>query len=251
MVDPEILRRAPATLDLDYVYSYTGEHGHRNILSLTSGELLYSAGAVCVVLDAESRQQRLFRGHTDLVLSIALFPLQSGGLVASGQIGDNPMVFLWSTHTMQQLVCLKGNSPLDLKPLMLPQSVVALSFSPDGRTLVAVGGDDEHTIVVHRNESKGDLVFSWESSTVVDVQQAGHERIICAEFSPFGPLLVTCGVKHMKFWELNEKDQLVGTDGMMGCESQEETFLCLAFLDAETSITGLESGVSLPDQAAV
>ena len=207
---------------------------------------MYSTGAICVVFDSESSKQRLFRGHTDLVLCMAISPLENGGVVASGQIGDDPLVIIWSTHSMEQLVCLKGNSPEPgLRPLMLSRSVTSVSFSADGRMLVAVGDDEDHTIVVHRNESKGGVVFSWDESHVLDVQAGGHDLVLCAQFSPFSTLLVTCGVKHFRFWEFNEKDQLVGTEGLMGCESQEETFLCLNFLDSGTLISGLESGVRL------
>jgi WD40 repeat protein len=120
-----------------------------------------------------------------------------------------------------------------------------MSFSRDGRYLIALGDDDDSSIVVHECTSKP-TESKWTTSSFVARAKAKDvlgEKVLNSAFNPFSNNIVTTGVKHMKFWELHQAGEMLGRNGVFGGESPDETHLCVTFLDAETCITGTATGM--------
>ncbi|XP_070219073.1 WD repeat-containing protein 90 isoform X6 [Bos mutus] len=91
--------------------------------------VVYPCHAVVVVLHVETREQRLFLGHTDKVSALALDG--SGSLLASAQARPHSMLRLWDFQTGSCLALFR--SPV--------HTICSLSFSNSGELLCGVGKD--------------------------------------------------------------------------------------------------------------
>ncbi|XP_010837950.1 PREDICTED: WD repeat-containing protein 90-like, partial [Bison bison bison] len=91
--------------------------------------VVYPCHAVVVVLHVETREQRLFLGHTDKVSALALDG--SGLLLASAQARPHSMLRLWDFQTGSCLALFR--SPV--------HTICSLSFSNSGELLCGVGKD--------------------------------------------------------------------------------------------------------------
>lgn len=65
---------------------------------------------------------------------------KDGRLIATGEIGPKPSIYIWDGITMQEMFCLKGK---------LLKGIENLAFSPSGQTLVAVAIDDDHCVAAY------------------------------------------------------------------------------------------------------
>ena len=72
--------------------------------------------------------------------------------------------------------------------------------------LASVGLDDYHTL----------NVWDWKKGKILSSTRGHSDRIFDVQFNPFIPqCLVTCGVKHIKFWTLCG-NSLTGKKGIFG-----------------------------------
>eukprot|EP00961_Rhodomonas_salina_P125578 1691705-Rhodomonas_salina.1 len=62
----------------------------------------------------------------------------------------------------------------------------------DGSKLASVGLDLDHSIAV----------WDWKSQTKLATAAGSTEKIFDIRFNPVDDVLVTCGVRHIKFWTL-------------------------------------------------
>lgn len=92
--------------------------------------------------------------------------------------------------------------------------------------LASVGLDDHHTL----------NVWDWRRGKVVASARGHSDRIFDVQFNPHNPTeLVTCGVKHVKFWIIRG-NSLSGKKGLFGKKGQQLcTCICTSKLfDFET-----------------
>ena len=59
-------------LELDFVHGYGGHNNNANLFVVASGELLYNAGALCVIFDPLARSQLFFREHQNDVMAMCV-----------------------------------------------------------------------------------------------------------------------------------------------------------------------------------
>ncbi|OWK11286.1 hypothetical protein Celaphus_00006721 [Cervus elaphus hippelaphus] len=102
--------------------------------------VVYPCHAVIVVLHIETREQRLFLGHTEKVSALALDG--SGSLLASAQAWPHSMLRLWDFQTGSCLALFR--SPV--------HTLCSLSFSSSGELLCGVG-KDRHGRTARRSPS--------------------------------------------------------------------------------------------------
>ena len=239
-----------ADLSLEHVHSYSGSLSKQNILYLHTGAILFNSGTICIVHHLDSNRQKFFRHHTEFVTAFALFPNQANNLVASAQDGANPRVCIWNTETMQLRSMLEGvnserSSQRPVFPLFLHSGVRSISFSRDGKRLIALSDDAECSIVIHECTSKS-TESRWTSSRLFARSAAGvgiGEKALNVIYNPFGLNIVSSGIRHMKFWELHDGGEILCRNGIFGGEDTDETHLCVAFLDAETCVSGTAQGM--------
>ncbi|XP_059935471.1 WD repeat-containing protein 90 isoform X2 [Mesoplodon densirostris] len=125
--------------------------------------IVYPCHAVIVVLCVNTREQRLFLGHTDKVSALALDG--SGSLLASAQARPHSMLRLWDFQTEECLSLFQ--SPV--------HTVCSLSFSDSGEVLCGVGKDrhGRMTVVVWGTAQVGrggEAIILTKVHSDVDIQ---------------------------------------------------------------------------------
>jgi WD40 repeat protein len=135
------------------------------------GKLLAGAGddpAVQLWNPATAKAEFKLQGHTDWVLSLAFSP--DGKWLASG--GYDGIVRLWDVGQRKKLLDIPARAtPPANAPPPLPNTVMALAFSPDGK-LLAIGGSD---MQIHlANPADGKIVRSIPGHTSSVTSLAFH-----------------------------------------------------------------------------
>ncbi|XP_060141563.1 WD repeat-containing protein 90 isoform X6 [Globicephala melas] len=181
--------------------------------------VVYPCHAIIVVLCVNTRQQRLFLGHTDKVSALALDG--SGSLLASAQARPHSMLRLWDFQTGECLSLFQ--SPV--------HTVCSLSFSDSGEVLCGVGKDrhGRMTVVVWGTAQVGrggEAVILTKVHSDVDIQ-----AFKVAFFDE--TRMASCGRGSVRLWRLRG-------GGLRSCpvdlgEHHALEFTDLAFRQAQDS----------------
>ncbi|KAI3362845.1 hypothetical protein L3Q82_001894 [Scortum barcoo] len=172
-------------LRLQFVHGYRGYDCRNNLYYTQGGEVLYHVAAVGVVYNRQLHSQRFYLGHDDDILSLSIHPLKD--YAATGQVGRDPAIHVWDVQTLKCLSLLKG---------FHLRGVCALDFSApssaDGKSLVSVGVDDGHSVVV----------WDWKRGEKLATARGHKEKIFVVKCNPMlMDKLVTVGIKHIQFWQ--------------------------------------------------
>ncbi|XP_075902321.1 echinoderm microtubule-associated protein-like 6 [Nelusetta ayraudi] len=215
-------RSAPGcSLRLDWVYGYRG-HQCRNNLFYTAGkEVVYFVAGVGVVYNTREHSQRFYLGHDDDIISLALHPERS--LVATGQVGKDPYVCVWDSFSVQTISLLRDGHT---------HGIACLAFSSDGQRLTSVGLDAKNTV----------CVWEWKRGRILATATGHSDRIfdVCWDVAQQNRL-VSCGVKHIKFWSLCG-NALTAKRGVFGRTGDLQTILCVASARDELTYSGALNG---------
>jgi microtubule-associated protein-like 6 len=103
--------------------------------------------------------------------------------VATGEVGLNPAIIVWSTATMTRTS--------EFRQGMKSRGVGVLKFNRDGKLLLSIALDSEHMV----------RVWDWKSGSMRFQQTGSHTRILSACFSQLDNSFVTVGMNHIAFWE--------------------------------------------------
>ncbi|GLE07932.1 hypothetical protein PINS_up018761 [Pythium insidiosum] len=183
-------REPDVHLELDWVYGYQTELSKQNVLYNACGEIVYHTAAVGVIYDRVNHLQKHHVSHNDDIMSFAMSPARD--VVATGERGKKPVVRLWDAHTGELRCELKGTHS---------RGVLSLAFSSDGKRIVSVGDDDDHSLALWEDQSHG----SWRQPKVVATSKGdkGVNRFVC--FGRDGDSVVSGGAKHVLFWRIEGK----------------------------------------------
>ena len=172
-------------MELHFVHGYRGNDCRNNLCYTAKGEVCYPAAALGIVYKpqiAGSERQKFFDMHTDDVLSLTMHP--QGKVVATGEIGRMPKIIVWDTDTLETLTVLKG---------FHKRGVPLLAFSEGrGDRLASVGLDNDFSIAV----------YAWEQKVCLATSKGSKSKILGLRFGSNVNTLVTCGVRHVSFWEM-------------------------------------------------
>ncbi|CDQ57563.1 unnamed protein product [Oncorhynchus mykiss] len=168
-------------LRLQFVHGYRGCDCRNNLFYTQAGEVVYHVAAVAVVYNRQQHAQRFYLGHDDDILSLTVHPLKD--FVATGQVGRDPAIHVWDIQTLKCLSLLKGHHQ---------RGVCALEFTVDGKSLVSVGIDEGHSIVL----------WDWKKGEKLAKARGHKDKLFVVKCNPFRmDKLVTVGIKHIKFWQ--------------------------------------------------
>ncbi|XP_077381857.1 echinoderm microtubule-associated protein-like 6 isoform X7 [Festucalex cinctus] len=208
-------------LRLEWVHGYRG-HQCRNNLFYTAGkELVYFVAGVGVVYNARDHTQKFYLGHNDDIISLALHPDKVQ--VATGQVGKDPYVCVWDTYAMHTVSILRDAHT---------HGVACLAFDADGQRLASVGLDAKNTV----------CVWDWRRGRVLASATGHSDRIFDVAWDrQLSARLVSCGVKHIKFWTLCG-NALTPKRGIFGKTGDLQTILCVATAKEQTTYSGALNG---------
>jgi hypothetical protein len=99
-----------ARLDLTYADGYGGQTARGNVHLARGGDMVYPTGGVCVVHNRTTNTQRIFQKHTRRITSTAVHV--QGEMVATGDLGPDPVVLVWHMQTLQLVAQFPGLQPL-------------------------------------------------------------------------------------------------------------------------------------------
>ena len=210
------------SLRLEHVYGYKCQNMRNNVRYGLNGDIVYVAATVGVVVAPKSKAQRFFQGHTEAIS--AYTTSADGSLVATGQLGVRPRVFVWSSESCQALVSL---SELQMK------SVTALAFSSarDNYALLAVVGlDDDHTI----------SIYNWRLNYVISKAYGGCSHILGVCFSDDSKELTAVGVKYINMWNVSKRS-MSNRRPVIGDIGRLQPFLCVVYF-AGTTVVATSDG---------
>ncbi len=160
--------------------------------------------------------------HTDdIICLIANENPKFLNIVATGQIGVNPVIHVWDATSKETKSILSGLHKST-------QGVCSLGFSSSGKLLVSVGLDKNYTIGVWR----------WQEGSLIASATADNypNRVFRAMFRPDSDTsFVSVGFKHVKFWSvaglelIKKKGVLTDWDSSGKKFKKTPTMLSLAF----------------------
>ncbi|KAM9313939.1 echinoderm microtubule-associated protein-like 6 [Pholidichthys leucotaenia] len=195
-------------LRLQFVHGYRGFDCRNNLFYTQAGEVVYHVAAVAIVYNRLQHNQRFYLGHDDDILGLAVHPLKD--YVASAQVGRDPAVHVWDIQTLKCLSLLKGHHS---------KGVCALEFTADGKSLISVGIDEFHTIVI----------WDWKKGERLAKARGHKEKILVVKSNPFRmDKLVTVGMKHIKFWQ-HSGGGLTFRRGIFGNLGKQETMMSACY----------------------
>jgi hypothetical protein len=88
-------------LEMEHVHGFRGRGCVGILFALESGDAMYLAGKLAVVLDVARNRQFFFAKHENDIGCVDLHP--NGTLVATGDVGPGPCICVWSSATMEVL----------------------------------------------------------------------------------------------------------------------------------------------------
>ena len=145
--DPADMSRSAHTpdvnLELEWVYGNNGRI-NKNLYFSARGELIYCVAAVAIIYDDQNKTQRHFIKHDDDITAIAVD--QSGTVCATGQLGANPRIIVWSIATMKIHAVLGDGYH---HSGFFQRAVAAIAFLGDSSSYICgIGCDDHHALGV-------------------------------------------------------------------------------------------------------
>ncbi|XP_072318733.1 echinoderm microtubule-associated protein-like 6, partial [Eucyclogobius newberryi] len=139
------------------------------------------------------------------------------------QVGRDAEIHVWDVQTLKCVSLLRGHHST---------GVCALDFSIDGKSLVSVGLDDSHSIVI----------WDWKRGERVAKARGHKDKVLVVKSNPFRTdKLVSAGIKHIKFWQ-HSGGGLTFRRGIWGSR-RTETLMALVYGAAEDLVfSGSSSG---------
>jgi WD40 repeat protein len=131
-------------------------------VSADGGRVVAAGGAAAKVWDAEGRELRTLRGHTDLVYGVAISP--DGTRILSA--GFDQVVKVWDAETGKALRTLRGHA----------SPVYGVAVSAGGRHIVSAGKD--RSVRVWDGEGRAELTLKGHTDSVTGVAVSADGRHI-------------------------------------------------------------------------
>lgn len=206
------------------VHGYRSFDSKNNLKYTAGGQVVYPAAALGIVMDPVTRQQKFFSMHDDDVVCLAIHPNKR--VVATGQMchvgkSKNLEIHVWDAETLQSIACLSG---------FHRRAIRHVGFSPDGKFLLSIGEDDDHSLAV----------YEWQTNRMVCNSKVEKEPVLGASYISNTDLAVF-GAKFIKFFTINGKN-VVGNRGTLGNASKPfEAQLCGTVFNNQF-ITGTHAG---------
>ncbi|CBJ26175.1 conserved unknown protein [Ectocarpus siliculosus] len=227
---PPTDKSAPADgVELERIHGYRGRDSRSNAVYAGADEVgggggcnraVYTSAAAGVSLDLTNHTQNFQLGHSGDATCLAALP--DGLLVATGDVSRRPTIIVWKPDTGEAVKTLSG---------FHRRAITALSFSRDGRHLASLGCDDDHSLAI----------YDWENSLLRATAKGGRRKALDVAWNSAGTRLVTCGLRHVSFWNFAGGRNLLHSRGVFGGKGRKQTLPCCVFV-GDTAVVGTGDG---------
>jgi len=244
-------------LVLEHIHGYNGKGGRDNLFFNPSNpdEIIYSIAGSGVVMNLKTGVQRFFLGHNEDILSLAIHPTK--GLVATGQLDpkgrSTPYVCIWDINTMAEVQRIVHHD----------RGVIGLAFSPDGKYLLTMGNDDNHTVAIWNWETVKPVKKEGEQNKPLVSMNCSKDQVFCVRFNNTYKSteakgeeggsyeFVTLGVKHFKIWNFSNLDAADAKNRKIGSKAPatqsktsivQKAFHSVVFIENGDYVLGTQSG---------
>jgi WD40 repeat protein len=235
---------APRAAEASFVHGLSTFSG--NVAYNADGAAVFAAGSLGVLYQKRQHAQLLFGDHGDAAVRVfAASP--SGALVATGDASG--AILVWDACTAEPVA---GSKPF---ARCHSAAVTALAFSGDGKSLVSVGGDAQHSVALWTSP-RGD----WTDPTLVSAQGSGTAPVYCAAWkaAPAPGLksvaydFVTGGGAGLSFWSIGGAGNLVPVLGRLGASgAAPDTITCAVAVGSQWVAGGASGTVTVWEGNAV
>ena len=219
-----------AHLKLQWVHGYRSFDSRSNLYYNQSGDVVYPVAAVVVVYSSKTKRQRHFLGHNDDIRCLAQHPTNPN-LFVSGQNAS-----IVNGKTAAPYACVFDSTDFTkqwtLKMSKDDRAVRSACFTGDGKYVVTVSDDDNHTVKAWEWETGKCLASAKGDANPIFLVRANHKD---------KTELVTVGKRHAMFWEWDSSaNKLTGKRASNG--GQQLTFYSVAFSEKGYACLGCEDG---------
>ena len=228
--------------EIDFVYGYKSEEVRQNLFYNSKRRPVYMTAALGIIFDPGNRKQLFFgggetnylvrkqtdvetEGHTDDIMCLTMNNTRT--IVASGQVGNIPIIYVWDALTAKALKCLK-----------LPKgskSVTAISFNRSSDLIACADFSNDHNL----------YCFDWQKSQLIIQVKTGPNKIFMIDWNLASDTqFVTVGPKHIQFWNLDQKmgSTLKPKGGVFG-SFEQTNMLCVTHDLNGVAYTGAQNGM--------
>ena len=229
-----------AYLKLEHVYGYSGlKNTAPNLFYTKRGAVVYYTAAVGIVYEKETNTQKFFLRHDDDVQCLTIH--KDRDTVATGQVGAEPVVYIWSAEGVTDRDKDPGpegrEEPIDIRLPYGQRAVQCMGFSQTGTGdfLATVSTDNEHTINIWNWRDCRQDGVDIPLATAIG-KQGTPPQVYCLEWNPYAGTptghfsdFVTGGVNHITFWTHDGASGLEQQGGAFGSTTQQDV-LHVAYL---------------------
>ncbi|OQR83272.1 microtubule-associated protein [Achlya hypogyna] len=196
---PAPRRLPPTNISLEWVYGYRGYDARNNVRYTSQGDIVYSVSRHAIVYNTTRHEQRYYEGHRNEILSLAV--PATGDKVATGDVGPDCAIHVWSPSTLECLVILRQ---------FHDDGIALLAFANRyDSQLVSVGLDVNHRIAI----------WDWQAKTVIASGIGSTNKALAVAMHDNGHEVVVAGHKSLEFFTvehriLKKERAALGTTGM-------------------------------------
>jgi len=208
------------SLQLSWIYGYQCEKARNNVYYTALGSIVYHSGRFGIVYNMLEHSQVVFTGHDHEIISLTIHP--AGVLVASADFSPSVTLIVWSSTTLEVVFVDKSS---------FQKGVSSMAFSTDGKLLIAIGNDFDHSVAI----------YSWETSELIFSAFSGSQLCLGCCFRRDGVVAVG-GDTYMTFWYPTEEGFL-RRQGIFRKQVQPQSITCIVqSINPDGLVTGTELG---------
>lgn len=178
-----------STLALDFVYGLNVGAGV--MYADDSWEIVYAAASCGIVLNTKTKSQLFNQAHQGNLIS-ALAVHERSDLVATGECGVRiaPQIVLWDVNS---------GSTITQITTVHRRGIALLRFTPNGDCLASIGMEDDHVMTLYSLRSHDGLQQRMTIKPLASVKTS--KQVVWGLCLNDNKELVTCGSKHILFWQ--------------------------------------------------
>ena len=212
---PEVSSAPPRyRLELDYVYGYQCYAARQNLFYLNTEEIVYPCGSLVVAHNKATNSQRYLgggsldtaKGHTDDIIALAISSKKD--LIATGEVGINPLICVWKVGNFDQ-----------------PAYTFEQGLGSRGVGLLSLSSNNKYLAAVDISSDQNIRLYDLKQKSLVHTEKGYPGHIYSLVFGQKEGAFASVGISHLFFWTKTAKmfSREKGVYGALGPECAMST----------------------------